>query len=230
MYEGAVSASAAAAGRIHGDGELLARMRDGDASAFALVMRSHNRRLYRLARGILRDEAEAEDAVQEGYVRAFTHLDGFKGEASLATWLARIVVNEALYRLRRQRPSIAIDDANALPALASALADRETSGSPEHMAARREIRLAVECAVDALPAPFRTVFVLRIIEQLSVRETADCLSIPEETVKTRLYRANRLLRQSLSAQFASIFEETFPFAGGRCDRLVARVLARIAPA
>ncbi len=214
---------------VGGDRELLARLRGGDTDAFAALMRRNNRRLYRLARGILNDQDEAEDAVQEGYVRAFTHIDGFKGEASLATWLARIVVNEALGRRRRRRPSVEIGS------LANSLAADSTIGGlglagadPEHAAARREIRWAIEDAIDALPAPFRVVFILRAVEQLGIKETAACLGIPDNTVKTRFHRANRLLRQSLSQHFASIWDDAFPFAGRRCDRLVRGVLARLA--
>jgi RNA polymerase sigma-70 factor, ECF subfamily len=216
---------------LHTDTELLRRMRGGDAAAFAVLMRQNNRRLYRLARGILRDEGDAEEAVQEGYVRALTHLDEFKGQASLASWLARIVTNEALGRLRRRRPSVDIADvAESLDSDSANNGGEPTGSSPEHAAARREIRRAIEHAIDALPAPFRVVFVLRAIEQLSTAETAISLGIPEETVKTRLHRANRLLREALSGEFASIWDDAFPFAGARCDRLVAGVLARVRPA
>jgi RNA polymerase sigma-70 factor (ECF subfamily) len=211
-----------------GDGELLPRLRAGDAEAFAVLMRRNNRRLYRLARGILQDEGEAEEAVQEGYIRALTHLDGFKGQASLATWLARIVTNEALGRLRRHRPSIGIEDLENSSAADSPLdGAAAAAATPEHAAARQEIRRAIESAIDALPAPFRLVFVLRAIEQLSTSETASSLGIPEETVKTRLYRANKLLREALSGEFAAIWDDPFPFAGERCDLMVARVIARI---
>ena len=212
-----------------GESELLRRMRGGDSHAFAALMRQNNRRLYRLARGILHDEHEAEDAVQEGYLRAFAHLASFKGEATLATWLARIVVNEALGRLRRRRP---VSDINSLADSLASDAPADGTGalpaSPEQLAARQEIRRAIEHAVDTLPTPFRAVFVLRAIEQLSTKETADLLGIPEETVKTRFHRANRLLREMLSEEFASIWDNAFPFAGSRCDRLVAHVLDRLA--
>jgi RNA polymerase sigma-70 factor, ECF subfamily len=210
-----------------GDTELLALMRAGQSSAYVHLMRRHNQRFFRLARGILHDDAEAEEAVQEGYLRAFTHLDGFKGEASLATWLARIVVNEALARLRRRRPTIDIEDAGALLLTEAEVSAARTEPSPEQALARREIRRAIEAAVDALPAPFRAVFMLRAIEQLSIADTAAYLDIPEETVKTRFHRANRLLRQRLSAEFGSIFEGAFPFLGARCDRLVSGVLKRL---
>ena len=208
--------------------QLLLRMQGGDADAFALLMRANNQRLYRLARGILKDEYEAEEAVQEGYVRAFTHLDGFRGEASLSTWLARIVVNEALGRLRRRRPEAAIDGAADLPPEAAGMRGSSFAvADPERRAAQREIRRLIERAIDALPEPFRIVFVLRAVEQHSIRETAAHLAIPEETVKTRLYRANQRLRRSLGEEFATIWDDAFPFAGRRCDGLVARVLARL---
>lgn len=207
-----------------GDAELTARLRGGDPAAFAALMRLNNRRLYRLARGILKDEGEAEEAVQEGYVRAFTHLDRFKGEASLSTWLARIVANEALGRLRRRRTTRA-GAPEAADGVENGLAG--SGPSPEHVAARREIRQLIERAIDTLPAPFRSVFVLRAVERLSTRETAASLGLREETVKTRLHRANRLLRAALGEQFAAIWDDAFPFAGSRCDGLLARVLARL---
>ncbi len=216
----------AMAGRVEqGETELLAQLRAGRSSAYAALMRRNNQRLYRLARGILRDDAEAEEAVQEGYIRAFTRLDGFKGEASLATWLARIVLNEALGRLRRRHPTVELDDAAGLGDNGAGLVQGEPS--PEQAMARLEIRRAIEKAVDALPAPFRSVFMLRAIEQLSIEETAACLGIPGETVKTRLHRAHKLLRLSLADQFAMILDGAFPFRGVRCDRLVARVIDRL---
>src|SRR6516164_7138291 len=157
--------------------QLLAGMRAGDPAAFAVLMRSNNQRLYRLARGFLRDDLEAEEVVHDTYVRAFTHLDSFKGRSSLATWLARIVSNEALGRLRRRRPTVDIGEmAETLAADAGPFATAEPT--PEQAIARREIRNAIEKAVDELPPYFRSVFMLRAIEQLSVEETASCLGIP----------------------------------------------------
>lgn len=208
------------------DAELLALLRTGQRSAFATLMQSNNQRLYRLARSILKDEGEAEEVLQESYLRAFAHLDGFRGESSLSTWLARIVTNEALGRLRRRHPTVDIND----------LADEPEAGnegivskepSPEQQLARQEIRRAVERAIDELPPSFRAVFMLRAVEQLSIEETAAYLGIPRDTVKTRFHRGSRLLRKALSAQFGSILEGTFPFLGTRCDGLTARVLARM---
>ena len=172
------------------DAELLASMRAGDPAAFAALMRSNNQRLYRLARGFLRDDLEAEEVVHDTYVRAFTHLDGFRGSSSLATWLARIVSNEALARLRRPRPTIDIDDiAETLTAGDGPFVTAEPT--PEQAIARREIRRAIEKAVDELPPSFRSVFMLRAIEQMSIEQTASCLGIPAETVKSRFHRANK---------------------------------------
>lgn len=206
-----------------GDAELLALIRRGERTGFAALMRQNNRRLYRLARSIVRNESEAEDVVQETYVRALSHLDGFRGEASLATWLAHIAANEALGRLRRRRPTVELSQAeNVVP-----LHGVGGAVNPESAAARREVRRLIERAVDELPANFRTVFMLRAVEQMSVEETAALLGIPPETVKTRFHRANRLLRRSLSAEFGAILDDAFPFAGARCDALMARVLARL---
>ena len=209
--------------KIGADAELLALMRRGEPAAFAVLMRQNNRRLYRLARSIVRDESEAEDVVQETYVRALAHLDEFRGEASLTTWLARIAANEALGRLRRRRPTVDLTQAENVVALPGVGA----TTNPENVAARREIRRVIERAVDALPANFRTVFMLRAVEQMSIDETASLLGIPAETVKTRFHRANRQLRQALSDEFASILDDAFPFAGARCDALMGRVLARL---
>jgi RNA polymerase sigma-70 factor (ECF subfamily) len=209
-----------------GDAELLAGMRAGHPAAFAALMRSNNQRLYRLARGFLDNEAEAEEVVQEGYVRAFANLDGFRGGSSLATWLARIVVNEALGRLRKRRPTVAIDQVTE-PLVVGDRFAATAEASPEQAIARQELRRAIEKAVDQLPPAFRTVFMLRAVEQMSVDETACCLAIPCDTVKSRFHRANKLLRQALTAQFGALFDDVFPFLGARCDRLVVNVLERI---
>ena len=211
------------AGAGSGDAELLALMRRGEPAAFAALMRQNNRRLYRLARSIVQDESEAEDVVQDTYVRALSNLDNFRGEASLTTWLARIAANEARGRLRRRRPTVELAQAEnvvPLPGISSTV-------NPEGAVARREVRRVIERAVDELPANFRTVFMLRAIEQMSVGETAALLGIPAETVKTRFHRANRMLRQALSAEFGSILDDTFPFAGTRCDALMERVMSRL---
>ena len=206
------------------DDALLPLLRQGDARAFEALMRRNNRRLFRLARSIVGSDAEAEDVVQEGYVRAFAGLDGFRGDARLDTWLARIVSNEALGRLRRRRPTVTYDDpVNALEAdLARNIAAR--TANPEQQAARGELRTIIEREVEALPPHFRAVFMMRVIEQMSIEDTAACLGIPPETVKTRLFRANRLLRRALRTELEYLFDDAFPFDGARCDRMVDQVL------
>lgn len=214
------------------DSNLVGLANEGDAAAFRAIMQRHNSRLYRIARGILGNESDAEDAVQEAYVRAFSHLAEFRGDAKLSTWLTRIVMNEALGRLRRRRPTVELtvldsihenEGARIIPfPLADAAAE-----NPERSAARREIRHLIERAVDELPKPFRVVFVMRAIEEMSVEETAAYLNLRPETVKTRLHRARRLLRQALDAQLASTLRDAFPFAGARCARIADAVLARL---
>jgi len=193
-------------------------------------MRRHNRTLWRLARGILRHDADAEDAVQEAYLRAFARIHEFRGDSSLGTWLAHIAINEALRLLGTRRVTADLSEATEgaapegpwRPGLASPPQD------PERAAARQELRRSVERAVDALPAPFRLVFVLRVVEQASVEETAAMLGIPPATVKTRLHRANRMLRQVLGDEFAAAFDGgAFPLGGTRCERLTRTVLSSL---
>jgi RNA polymerase sigma-70 factor (ECF subfamily) len=213
-----------------GDAELVEMARRRDAAAFRVIMRRHNRRLYRAARAVIRDDGEAEDIVQEAYSLAFTNLGKFRGDSSLATWLTRIALNEALGRLRRRRPTVELstldgehrDDAHIIqfPMMTS-------NCDPEHTVARREIGRLMERAIDDLPEIFRVVFVMRGIEELSVEETARLLDLPEATVKTRLHRARRLLRQALDEQLAPALAEAFPFDGIRCVRMADRVLERL---
>ncbi len=199
---------------------------------FEAVMRRHNRRLYRTARAILRDGAEAEDVVQEAYLRAFSHLDEYAGAASLSTWLTRIVVNEALGRLRRTNSVESLEELAETARLESMMTDsfpaRDAEDSPENRAAWAEMRRLVEQAIDELPAAFRVVFVLRAVEQMSTEETAESLGIPAETVRSRFHRGRGRLRQALSERVLSALPESFAFDGERCDRMVAAVLARLA--
>jgi len=214
------------------DAALVERVRSRDEAAVRLITRRHDRRLYRLARSILRDDAEAEDVVQEAYVRAFTHLSEFRGEARLSTWLTRITLNEALGRLRRRRPVVGLEfmetvnDPGRPRVSYDPSARRDTD--PETEAARSEIRRLLERAIDELPEPFRVVFALREIEQMSVEETASQLGVRPETVRTRLHRARRLLRKALGDQLASALTDVFPFEATRCARLTEAVLDRLA--
>lgn len=213
------------------DGALVERARQRDGAAVRLIMQRHNRRLYRAARSILNDDAEAEDVVQEAYVRAFTHLDGFRGEAQLSTWLTRIALNEALGRLRRRRTTVGLKDIDAISDQGEArviyLPSARQDSDPEAAAARAEVRRLLERAVDQLPNSFRMVFVLRDIEEMSVEETASHLGLRPETVKTRLHRARRLLREALNKTLASALTDVFPCAGVRCARITEAVLERL---
>jgi RNA polymerase sigma-70 factor (ECF subfamily) len=213
------------------EADLVAFARRGERAAFAAIIQRHNRRLYRVARGVLRDDAEAEDVVQETYVRAFSAIGQFRGEAGLATWLTRIALNEALDRLRRHRPSVdlaVIDEPdNRRDDRVVRLFPSMSDSNPEKAAALTEIRGLVERAVDDLPEPFRLVFVMRDIEEMSVEETAAQLGIRAETVKTRLHRARRLLRGRLEDTLAAALTDSFPFAGTRCALVTAVVLRRL---
>jgi RNA polymerase sigma-70 factor, ECF subfamily len=208
------------------DAELVSSVLSGNVTAFATIMSRNNRRLYRVARAILRNDADTEDALQEAYLRAFTKLAGFNGRASLTTWLTSIVINESLGRLRSGRTSQALADAVG-PTMAeddSARFKPAKTLDPECQAALGETRQMIEHAIDRLPAEFRQVFMLRTLEQLSVEETADHLGIPKATVKTRCHRANSLLRKVLGGDFGPLLADGFPFAGERCKRLTGQVL------
>jgi RNA polymerase sigma-70 factor (ECF subfamily) len=214
------------------DAALVDRVRAGDAAAFELLMRRHNRRLYRTARSLLRDAAEAEDAVQEAYLSAYRSLDNFRGEASMATWLTRIVANECMGRLRRQarrdnilpmaRGANVNTDESPDAADAHPGAEHET---PDRSLVRAEMRALLERRIDDLPQDFRAVFMLRSVEELSVEETAQCLGIPEATVRSRHFRARSLLRETIAQDLDIAERDVFDFDGERCDRIVARVLA-----
>jgi RNA polymerase sigma-70 factor (ECF subfamily) len=213
-----------------GEAELVARARRGDAAAFRTIMEQNNRRLYRIARTVLNDGADAEDVVQEAYLRAFAGLADFRGDASLATWLIRIALNEALARKRKRRPTVGLETLETMQESGEIIRfPNMHNRDPERSAAQREIRILLETAIDALPEPYRVVFVMREVEEMSIEETARLLSIRPETVKTRLHRARRLLRQRLDDQLASTLKDAFPFAGARCARITDTVLARILP-
>ena len=211
------------------DAELVRRALARDDTAFRIIIERHNRRLYRIARGILRNDTEAEDAVQEAYVSAFTHLDGFRGDSSLATWLARITMNEALGRLRRKRLAVDLDTFEAQRTEAQIIQFPQTvaSDDPERTMAQREILQLVEQATDNLPEVFRIVFITRVIEGMSVEETADLLGLQPETVKTRLHRARRLVREQLNKQIGPVLMDAFPFAGRRCKHMTDAVMQRL---
>jgi RNA polymerase sigma-70 factor (ECF subfamily) len=200
-----------------------------DPEAFRVIMRRHNQRLYRLARGILRDSSEAEDAVQEAYFAAFTHLDGFRGDASLATWLSRITMNEALGRLRKRKSApvaTPLDEARHEAEIIQFPLSAQTD-DPEKSMAQRQILQLVERATDELPEPYRLVFITRVIEGMSMEETANLLGIKPETVKTRLHRARQMVRDQLNKQIGPVLMDAFPFAGKRCERMTEAVMRRL---
>jgi RNA polymerase sigma-70 factor (ECF subfamily) len=213
------------------DAALARSIGERDGRAFEVVMRRHNRMLFRIARSILVDEAEAEDAVQEAYLAAYRNIGAFRGGARLSTWLARIVINEAYGRLRKQKRAgvvVPFDGSNRNEALTEEIAMADvTTEAPETAAMRNELRRLLERRIDELPAQFRVVFILRDVEEMSVEEAAECLDIPAATVRTRAFRARALLRESLSRDIDMATVNAFEFAGERCDRIVAAVLSRL---
>ena len=199
--------------------------------AVRAIIRQNNRRLFRLARSIIGDDSEAEDIVQESYVRAFTHLDQFRGESKLSTWLTRIVINEANGRLRRQRPTVDWESAEGSRALAIAqiipFPRSSLQTDPERTMAKNQIFAILERAIDALQAPFRLIVVARLVEEMSIEQTAELLDLRPETVRTRLHRARNLLREHLEHQIGPMLTDVFPFAGERCERMAETVIARL---
>lgn len=205
---------------------LLRQVQAGDREAFRTLMQRCNQRLFRVARAVVGNDDEAEDVVQEAYLRAFAAIGDFRGQSSLATWLTTITLNEARGRLRSRRPTMDIDAMDNLrvipfPGLAEAL-------DPEEEAARAGTRRLLERAIDGLPDEFRIVFMLREIEGCSVEETADQLDLNPQTVRTRLFRARQLLRAELEKTISSGIGGVFPFLGARCSRITERVLERLA--
>lgn len=217
------------------DAELAARIASGDGLALQHLMRRHNQTLYRTARSILKDDAEAEDAVQEAYVLAYHAIDRFRGDAKLSTWLIRIAVNVSIRRARKLNRSAEVIDLVADPAdihgtggmSQGAEMDEHTPEQPERAALRAETRRLIEDKINQMPDAFRTVFVMRAVEEMTVDETAACLGIPEATVRTRYFRARGLLREALAREIDFSLSEAFSFAGERCDRIVAGVLRQL---
>lgn len=212
------------------DAEVASRVTAGDSALFELIMRRYNRRLFRIARGILGNDAEAEDAVQDAYVCAWFKLGQFRGPDGFASWICQIATNEALMRRRRRKGIVltTIDVVNEATSGASEAGDWQASeASPEAEVHEYQLRVLMERAVDGLPDVYRDAFVLREIEQLSVADTARCLGIEQGAVKTRVHRARRLLQRDLTGDLASALAGAFRFDGDRCDRLVAGVIGRI---
>ncbi|MGY0799260.1 RNA polymerase sigma factor [Lysobacter sp. A286] len=210
------------------EAELVARAATGDGAAFEAIMRRHNQLLFRTARSIVKDDAEAEDVIQEAYLRAWRALHNFRRESRLSTWLVCITTNEALGRLRRKRAQVIPLEAAMVHTEpdARAFLAAEPDRGPEQMAMRGQMRKLMEKRIDLLPDAFRTVFMLRAIEEMSVEEVSQMLEIPEATVRSRLFRARSLLREGLAQEMDHALDGVFAFDGARCDRIVAAVLAR----
>jgi RNA polymerase sigma-70 factor (ECF subfamily) len=208
------------------DDELVRRIRSGETALYEIVMRRYNQRIYRVTRMILRNDAEAEDVMQEAYVRAYEHLNDFAGAAKFATWLTKIAIHEAWARLRRQdliHPQRSTSGAN-LDIMSRAMTDEP---DPERQTYDRELRSVLERAIESLPENYRSVFVLRIVEGLDVNETASALGIGTEAVKTRLHRGRALLRKELERRVGIAASDLFPFHLSRCDRVVEGVMRRL---
>ena len=207
------------------DEEIVRRVVAGDTALFEVLMRRHNQRLYRVARAILRNDAEAEDVMQQAYVNAYVHLDQFADRARFSTWLTRIATYEALARLRRRGRFTEIEGMSESTRDGEVLATQGTN--PEREAYLGELRTTLEGSVDALPEAYRSVFVLRDVEGLSTAETAESLELSEDVVKTRLVRARAQLRRSIWERAGLASRDLFPFHAPRCNRVVAAVMAQL---
>ncbi len=212
------------------DHALVALVRSGQREAFHYIMQRCNQRLFRIARSMVGEDAEAEDVLQESYLRAYHKLDSFRGDSTLLTWLTSIVLNEARGRLRKRHSMVGLEQIDAAPDDTHQIIQfpsRFGNEDPAVSAARAQIRHLLEHAIDGLPETLRTVYVMRELEECTVEETAIQLRIKPETIKTRLHRARRLLRTSLQATLADTLSEAFPFMGRRCARLTEAVMARL---
>jgi RNA polymerase sigma-70 factor (ECF subfamily) len=208
------------------DDEVVQRVRHGETALYEILMRRYNLRVYRVARTILRDDAEAEDVMQETYVRAYQHLHQFAGKAQFSTWLTKIAVYEALGRIRQRGRNEDLESVSEA-SLHSMTNTTPGATNPERHTYDHELKMVLEHAIDALPDAYRSVFVLRAIEGLSVAETAECLDVGAETVKTRLHRARAFLRKEIHRRAGIAAADVFPFHLSRCDRVVEGVLKRI---
>lgn len=215
----------------YSDEKLVDLARKGRENAIRALIKHNNQRLFRVARAIMRNDDEAEDVVQEAYVKAFTRLDTFRGDSKFSTWLTRIALNEALGRVRRRRPSADLSEIDAATGTSNGCVIMfPTSLMPpaaDSELARSQVRAFLERAVDELPDTFRVVFILRDIEDMSTEETAIQLGIKPETVKTRLFRARRLMKTSIEKHLSGQFSELFPFDGARCEHMADKVVARL---
>lgn len=226
----AIPISHTAAGNAETDVELALSAANGNAMAFEIIVRRNNRLLFRTARGVVPDDAEAQDVVQETYLRAFTKLRSYRGEATLATWLARIAINVAVSSQRKKGRLVQLQESgntddepveNAMPL------QTQDDEAPDAAAERKEMSVLLQSSIEDLPVIYRSVFILRAVQDLSVEETAFCLSVSEDVVKTRFLRARAMLRDRLASRVEICAQDTFSFAGERCDAVLAHVMARL---
>jgi RNA polymerase sigma-70 factor (ECF subfamily) len=202
------------------DEEVVLRVRAGETSLYELLMRRYNQRLFRVIRSVILDDGEAEDVLQDAWVRAYEHLEQFENRASFATWVTKIALYESLARVRKEKRFKTFEEGEMSM-------DRSNADNPEEQTLRNELSEALRSAVDRLPETYRSVFVLRDVEGMSTDETAQCLELSAEAVKTRLHRSRAMLRRDLQAQFGPLTAGLHPFMGHKCDRTVARVMERI---
>lgn len=204
-----------------------------DNIAVTLITKRNNQRLFRAAWSILRNHSDAEDVVQEAYLKAFNALEKFEGKSSLSTWLTRIVLNAAIDRkrsLNRRRALLENQDVVLMDTYRSNYtSNSDTSDLPNSKLARSELSKFLKAAVRRLPDQYRTVFILRDIEEMSIAETSDAMTIPPATIKTRLFRARRLLRKEIEAEFGDVFDDTITFAGADCEAMTTRIVESICP-
>lgn len=213
------------------DNDLVFQIIAGNKPAFETLMRRYNPRLFRVARSILKQDADAEDALQEAYIHAFLHLAAFRSEALFSTWLTRIVINESLGRLRKNRQWNNVIDLHEnisdIDLAEGTIMKTGHHSEPEHQVLQNEIRLLIEQKLDTLPPLLRLVFILRAIEEVPATEVASLLEVPETTVRTRFFRARHLMQEALSQEVEAAYGNVFAFDGERCDRIVAAVMARL---
>ena len=210
------------------DTEVVDRVLGGETGVYELLMRRYNQRLFRVIRSVIPNDLRAEDVLQETWVRAYEHLGQFAGRSTFATWVTRIAFHEALARVRKSRRWMPME--NDRGDIVPDVSRQSTEDTPEALAIRGQLRTVLGAAIDALPEGYRSVFVLREVEQLSTGETAECLGVSEEAVKTRLHRSRALLRRELTVRMGPAIAGTYTFLGQRCDRTVSRVLTRIVTA
>src|SRR5262252_2565361 len=212
--------------RTISDDDVVSRVRAGETGLYEMLMRRYNQRLFRVIRSVVMNDDEAEDVLQEAWVRAYEHLDQFAGRASFSTWVTRIAFHKALARTRKNRRWTPLENPEG-EIMAEAERRQTTAETPEMQAERSQLGRMLQAAVDGLPETYRSVFVLREVEQLSTTETAECLELSEEAVKTRLHRSRALLRRDLESRLGTAISEAYAFLGERCDRTVMCVLQRI---